>query len=179
MTANHGVKKVVNSPGKRSVPAQKPRRVSAGKTATKKGKNDSPTVPRKPEDLIKEAMIRGQATPPASKRDAQYRKSYAYKIWKERGHQELASDATEGNGMSGTKNKLPPGIVIIERQLFLYIVSSSLRQSIIWPKSHIFQQVWQQAVHKLCLHYIRILSQPCVVNLVINTLVISWLYQTC
>ena len=46
-------------------------------------------------------MILGQPTFPASKRDAPYRKSYAYKIWKERGN------------LEGAKNKLPPGILVI------------------------------------------------------------------
>ena len=112
MTANHGGKKLEPSAAKRAAsqkpaPSQKPKRTSAVKPTNKKGKHDAPTVPRKPEDLIKEAMVRGQQTPPANKRDAQYRKSYAYKIWKERGSQELATDSTEQDRVSAAKNKLP------------------------------------------------------------------------
>ena len=112
LTASHGGKKADSSTAKRAS-SQKPKRTSStGKSSNKKGKNDTPTVPRKPEDLIKEAMMMGQSAPPASKRDAQYRKSYAYKIWKERGSQELKTDTTEGNGVNTAKNKLPPGIIV-------------------------------------------------------------------
>jgi hypothetical protein len=111
LTASHGGKKLEPNTQKRAA-SQKPKRpTSTGKTSNKKGKNDTPPVPRKPEDLIKEAMMRGQSAPQASKRDAQYRKSYAYKIWKERGSQELATDAAKGTAASTAKNKLPPGIV--------------------------------------------------------------------
>ena len=58
-------------------------------------------------------MILGQPTVPASKRDAQYRKSYAYKIWKERGNLELHSEPDEGKVANAAKNKLPPGILVI------------------------------------------------------------------
>lgn len=105
--------------GKRSVNSQKPKRPGTNKLTGKKRKHEAPTVPRKPEDLIKEAMILGQATPPASKRDAQYRKSYAYKIWKERGSQDVRSeDSQERNGFNGSKSKLPPGIDLKAHKIY-------------------------------------------------------------
>ena len=114
LTVNQGEKRVQPSTSQHAVNNPKPKRGSIGKsTNNKKAKQDSVTIPRKPEDLIKEAMILGQPTAPASKRDAQYRKSYAYKIWKERGNLELHSEPDEGKVMNSTKNKLPPGILVI------------------------------------------------------------------
>ena len=83
LAANQGDKRVEPSTSHHAVNIPKSKRGSTGKsTNNKKAKQDSSTVPRKPEDLIKEAMILGQPAVSASKRDAQYRKSYAYKIWK-------------------------------------------------------------------------------------------------
>ena len=111
LTANQAEKRVEPSSSQHAVNIPKPKRGLTGKsTNNKKAKQDSVTVPRKPEDLIKEAMILGQPTVPASKRDAQYRKSYAYKIWKERGNLELQSEPDEEKVMNAAKNKLPPGI---------------------------------------------------------------------
>lgn len=70
-----------------SKPSPKPKGSPANRSPNKKGKQ-KPTVPRKPEDLIKESMTFGESPAPANKRDAQYRKSYAYKIWKERGNRQ-------------------------------------------------------------------------------------------
>ena len=42
-----------------------------------------------------------------------YRKSFAYKIWKERENLELHSEPDEGKVMNAAKNKLPPGILVI------------------------------------------------------------------
>ena len=58
-------------------------------------------------------MILQQPTVPASKRDAQYRKSYAFKIWKERENLELHSEPDEGKVMNAAKIKLVPGILVI------------------------------------------------------------------
>ena len=58
-------------------------------------------------------MILGQPTVPASKRDALYRKLYGYKIWKGRENLELHSEPDEGKVMNAAKNKLPPGILVI------------------------------------------------------------------
>ena len=107
LTANQGSKNTESSPSRRAANSQKPKRATASKPAPKKGKYDAPTIPRKPEDLIKEAMILGQQTPPAGKRDAQYRKSYAYKIWREKGSQELTSNTEEANGNNTARHKLP------------------------------------------------------------------------
>ncbi|XP_028397367.1 protein piccolo-like [Dendronephthya gigantea] len=109
MAAIQGEKHPAPSPSKRTTNTQKPKRAPAVKSSNKKAKHDTPTVPRKPEDLIKEAMMQGQKAPQASKRDAQYRKSYAYKIWKERGSQEVKGVSEENNPIAGVKNKLPPG----------------------------------------------------------------------
>ena len=113
-TGNQGEKRVEPSTLQHAVNIRKPKRGSTGKlTNNKKAKQDSVTIPRKPEDLIKEAMILGQPTVPASKRDPQYRKSYAYKIWKERGNPVLHSEPDEGKVMNAAKNKLPPGILVV------------------------------------------------------------------
>ena len=114
LTANQGEKRVEPSTSQHAFNIPKRNRGSTGKsTNNKKAKQDSVTIPRKPEDLIKEAMILGQPTVPASKRDAQYRKSYAYKIWKERGNLELHSEPDEGKVMNAAKNKLPAGILVV------------------------------------------------------------------
>ena len=84
LTVYQGEKRVEPSTSQHAVNILKPKRGSTGKsTNNKNAKQDTVTIPRRPEDLIKEAMILQQPTVPASKRDAQYRKSYAYKIWKE------------------------------------------------------------------------------------------------
>ena len=114
LTVNQGEKRVEPSTSQHAVNIPKPKRGSTGKSINnRKAKEDSVTIPRKPEDLIKEAMILGQPKVPASKRDAQYRKSYAHKIWKERGNLELHSEPDEGEVMNAAKNKLPPGILVI------------------------------------------------------------------
>ena len=111
LTVNQGEKRVEPSTSQHAVNIPKPKRGSTGKsTNNKKAKQDSVAIPRKPEDLIKKAMILGDPTVPASKRDAQYRKSYAYKIWKGRENLELHSEPDEGKVMNAAKNKLPPGI---------------------------------------------------------------------
>ena len=111
LTVNQGEKRVEPSTSQHAVNILKPKRGSTGKsTNNQKAKQDSVTIPRRPEDLIKEAMILQQPTVPASKRDAQYRKSYAYKIWKERGNPVLHSEPDEGKVMNAAKDKLPPGI---------------------------------------------------------------------
>lgn len=122
MTASQGEKRPAPSPSKRATSTQKPKRAPAVKSSSKKAKHDTPTVPRKPEDLIKEAMMQGQQTPQASKRDAQYRKSYAYKIWKERGNQEVKSGGEESDAITGVKNKLPPGMITICFSSYVYAV---------------------------------------------------------
>ena len=119
LTVNQGGKRVEPSPSQHTANIPKPKRASTGKPTNKKAKNDSATVPRRPEDLIKEAMVLGQPTVQASKRDAQYRKSYAYKIWKERGNLELSSEPDEEPGMNAAKNKLPPGIFFSKLPLFI------------------------------------------------------------
>ena len=114
LTVNQGEKRVEPSTSQHAVNILKPKRGSTGKsTNNKKTKQDSVTIPRKPEDLIKKAMILGEPTVPASKRDAQYRKSYTYKIWKGRENLELHSEPDEGKVMNAAKNKLPPGILVI------------------------------------------------------------------
>ena len=79
LTVNQGEKRVESSTSQRAVNIPKPKRGSTDKSTNyKKAKQGSVTIPRKPEDRIKEAMILGQPTVPASKRDAQYRKSYMH-----------------------------------------------------------------------------------------------------
>ena len=114
LTVSLGEKRLEPSTSQHAVNIPKPKRGSTGKsTNNKKAKQDSVTIPRKPEDLIKKAMILGQPMAPSSKRNAQYRKSYAYKIWKEKGNPELHSNPDEGKVMNAAKNKLPPGILVI------------------------------------------------------------------
>ena len=92
MTASQEPKRASPSlPAKRSTPKQ-PKR-SGGRGPSRRQKHTSPVVPMKPEDLIKEAMAAGDSSTQATKRDAPYRKTYAYKIWKEKANCEVASES--------------------------------------------------------------------------------------
>ena len=62
LTVNQGEKRVVPSASQHAVNILKPKRGSTGKsTNNKKTKQDSVTIPRKPEDLIKKAYDTGRA----------------------------------------------------------------------------------------------------------------------
>lgn len=90
---------------KRDRGAQKAKRPGTRGATIRKKKNSNNTVPKKPEDLIREAMTSGRPSVQATKRDAQYRKSYAYKIWKEKANCEVKSESS--NLKPGTKRNAP------------------------------------------------------------------------
>ena len=70
LTVNQGEKRVEPSTSQHAINIPKPKRGSTGKsTNNKKVTQDSVTIPSKPEGLIKKAVILGQPTVPASKRD--------------------------------------------------------------------------------------------------------------
>ena len=102
LTASQGNGLKTNPTPKRGHGSQKAKRPGNTGVTTRK-KNSNNPVPKKPEDLIKEAMASGRPSVQATKRDAQYRKSYAYKIWKEKADCEVQSEST--NPKPGTKAK--------------------------------------------------------------------------
>lgn len=107
LTASQGNGLKTNPPLKRGHGSQKGKRPAPGNRGmtTRKKKNSNNPVPKKPEDLIKEAMASGRPEVQATKRDAQYRKSYAYKIWKEKADCKVQSEST--NPKPGTKRNAP------------------------------------------------------------------------
>lgn len=112
---------------KRSPGTQKPKR-PGNRSGPKKTRHPNHAVPKKPEDLIKEAIASGQASAQATKRDAQYRKSYAYKIWKEKANCEVRSESTD----SSTSK---PGIkqAAINQQVSPNQAQSQGRTTYYWP----------------------------------------------
>lgn len=106
--------------------SQKPKRSGARKT-----KHQNPTVPKKPEDLIREALLSGQSSSQATKRDAQYRKSYAYKIWKEKANCEVTPSGSTEQGALGPETQQGAGSLVSVNQ------QNQERMTYYWPpKQH-------------------------------------------